>query len=116
MVLLTLNDDPGRVDYSDVPLRLSQTLAGAGKRRIYALGNYLKQRLLSPVSDWIMQVLRELPTDGTFYQEGPLLRLVARKPKKCYKAPLIDGRYRSCGLSLHSCLVITLQRQSYQRH
>jgi len=29
-------------------------------------GNFVNQRLLKPVHDWLMAVLRKLPTDGTF--------------------------------------------------
>ena len=46
--------------------RLSSSLEGGGKRRIFAIGNYLNQRLLKPLHDWLMQVLRRLPMDGTF--------------------------------------------------
>lgn len=65
--------------YETVPLftgRLCQTLAGAGKRRIFAICNYVKQRL---VHQWAFAVLRGMRTDGTFSQEAPLVRLRDRK-------------------------------------
>jgi hypothetical protein len=43
--------------------RLGQSLEGAGKRGIFAIGNYVNQRLLKPVHDWLMRVLKSLPTD-----------------------------------------------------
>lgn len=55
--------------------RLGQSVEGGGKRRVFAIGNYINQRLLKPVHDWLMSVLRMLPMDGTFNQEGPLDRL-----------------------------------------
>lgn len=58
--------------------RLCFTLSGAGKRRIFAIGNYINKRLLKPVHDWLMEVLRILPTDGTFDQHKPLKRLKGR--------------------------------------
>ena len=64
--------------YSEVPLvtgRLCQTLAGGGKRRIFAICNYVKQCLLTPIHDWSFEVLSKIPMDGTFDQEGPLRRL-----------------------------------------
>lgn len=64
--------------YGTHPLRpgkLAQSLEGAGKRRIFAIGNYVKQRLLNPVHEWEMAVLRCLPCDGTFNQERPIHRL-----------------------------------------
>jgi len=67
--------------YSRVPLvtgRLCQTLSGGGKRRIFAICNYVKQCLLSPVHDWSFKVFSSIPMDGTFDQEGPLRRLRAK--------------------------------------
>jgi len=59
------------------PGRLSQSLDGAGKRRIFAIGNYIRQRLLRPVHDWAMAALATLPTDGTYNQLAPIHRLVS---------------------------------------
>nr|UJQ92612.1 MAG: putative RNA-dependent RNA polymerase [Mitoviridae sp.] len=56
--------------------RLAQSLEGAGKRRLFVIGNYFKQRLLQPVHEWAMMVLRRLPTDGTFQQDRPIHRLI----------------------------------------
>jgi len=40
------------------PGRLAQsTDSGAGKRRIFAIGNYVNQRLLKPLHDWLMKAL-----------------------------------------------------------
>lgn len=58
---------PGRLAFS--------TDAGDGKRRIFAIGNYVHQRLLRPLHDFLMRVLACLPTDGTFDQLRPLDRL-----------------------------------------
>ncbi|XLT10856.1 hypothetical protein HN51_056649 [Arachis hypogaea] len=54
---------PSPFDYG-IPLvtgRLGQTIEGGGKRRIFVMSNYvnLNQRLLKPVHDWLMQVLRK---------------------------------------------------------
>lgn len=76
---------------SQVPLftgKLAQTLPGAGKRRIFAICNYVKQRLLFPVHEWAMNVLSTLSTDGTFNQEGPLLRLAEKRPMNTYSFDL----------------------------
>lgn len=59
--------------------RLGQSIEGGGKRRIFAIGNYVNQRLLKPVHDWLMEVLSRLSTDGTFNQEQPLDRLVGER-------------------------------------
>lgn len=48
--------------------RLGQSIEGGGKRRIFAIGKYVNQRLLRPVHDWAMSVLRSIPQDGTFNQ------------------------------------------------
>lgn len=43
------------------------------------MGNYLYQRLLRPVHEWLMEVLRRLPMDGTFMQTQPFDRLVGEQ-------------------------------------
>jgi hypothetical protein len=54
---------------------LSCTLSGDGKRRLFAIGNYFKQRLLYPFHSFLMSALRKLPMDGTFDQRAPIRRL-----------------------------------------
>jgi len=53
---------------------------------LFAIGNYGNQRLLRPVHDWLMAVLRRLPCDGTFDQYRPLDRLVGEAV--CYSFDL----------------------------
>lgn len=55
--------------------RLAQSCTGDGKRRLFAIGNYINQRLLYPFHDWLMSVLKRIPMDGTFDQAAPLDRL-----------------------------------------
>ncbi|KAL5798384.1 hypothetical protein ACOSQ2_003204 [Xanthoceras sorbifolium] len=55
---------------------VAATPAGAGKLRLFIIGNYVKQRLLKPYHDWAMSVLRRLDCDGTYNQTKPLERLV----------------------------------------
>ncbi|KAG8363190.1 hypothetical protein BUALT_BualtMtG0007500 (mitochondrion) [Buddleja alternifolia] len=66
--------------------RLGMALEGAGKRRIFAIGNYVKQRLLKPFHDWLFEVLRRIPMDGTFNQTRPLDYLVGAE--HCYSFDL----------------------------
>lgn len=51
--------------------KLGQSVEGT-KRRIFAIGNYVNQRLLKPVHDWLMKVLVRIKMDGTFNQTRPL--------------------------------------------
>ena len=44
-----------------LPGRFTCTLTGAGKRGFFAIGNYVRQRLLHPVHDWAMRVLSRIP-------------------------------------------------------
>ena len=77
--------------YSGVPLvtgRLAQVIEGRGKRRIFAICNYIKQRLLYPVHKWAMDVLSRIPTDGTFNQERPLYALREKGHMKVYSFDL----------------------------
>ncbi|KAI5676346.1 hypothetical protein M9H77_07296 [Catharanthus roseus] len=52
--------------------RLSCSCTGDGKRRVFAIGNYVNQQLLAPIHDWVASVLRLIPLDGTFDQLAPL--------------------------------------------
>jgi len=55
---------------------VAESPPGAGKQRLFIIGNYVKQRLLKPYHDWAMSVLRRLDGDGTYNQTKPLERLV----------------------------------------
>lgn len=59
--------------------RFGLKLEAAGKVRVFAIPNPILQRLLKPLHDWVMAVLRSLPTDGTFDQLAPLERLRGKK-------------------------------------
>jgi hypothetical protein len=52
---------------------------GADKRRIFAIGNYIKDRLLPPYHDWLMTIFSRIPMDGTFNQTAPLNRWKGKK-------------------------------------
>lgn len=72
--------------------RLSCSFPGAGKRRIFATGNYVNQRLLRPVHDWAMDVLKSVPMDGTFNQTKPLSYLKGRS--ECFSYDLSSATDR----------------------
>lgn len=55
--------------------RFGVKLEGSGKRRVFAIANPLYQALVRPLHDWVMEILRRLPTDGTFNQTAPPARL-----------------------------------------
>lgn len=55
--------------------RLCASCSGDGKRRLFAVGNYINQRLLYPIHQWLAERLKGLRTDGTFCQTAPLDRL-----------------------------------------
>lgn len=59
--------------------RLGQVVEGGGKSLLFAIGNYLNQRLLHPLHVWVAEVLRRLPQDGTFNQTQPFDRLVGSR-------------------------------------
>lgn len=50
----------------------------AGKIRTFAIGNPILQNLIRPLHDWAMDLLKTLPTDGTYNQLAPLRRLRGR--------------------------------------
>nr|DAB41751.1 TPA_inf: RNA-dependent RNA polymerase [Erigeron breviscapus mitovirus 1]DAB41752.1 TPA_inf: RNA-dependent RNA polymerase [Erigeron breviscapus mitovirus 1] len=59
--------------------RFGLSLEGAGKVRTFAIPNSIVQRLVKPLHDWEMSVLKMLVTDGTYNQTAPLLRLKGKK-------------------------------------
>jgi hypothetical protein len=50
----------------------------AGKIRVVALVDYWSQAALKPLHDWLFEVLREIPNDGTFDQLAPIKDLLSR--------------------------------------
>lgn len=60
------NLDPG------IQGRLAMVCEGGGKRRLFVIGNYVRQRLLRPFHDWAMKVFKTLPQDGTYDQSRPI--------------------------------------------
>lgn len=58
--------------------RLSEKVEAAGKIRIFAIVDIITQSIMKPLSDGIFEILKTLPTDGTFNQGKPLERLLAR--------------------------------------
>jgi hypothetical protein len=71
--------------------KLSLLPEPAGKVRTIAIVDYWTQRLMSPVHDWMMNVLKTFPTDGTFNQEEALAsfsRQLRVSPKKVYSIDL----------------------------
>lgn len=59
--------------------RFGVKLEGAGKLRVFAIASPILQTLLRPLHDWVMEVLRSIPMDGTFNQLKPLSRLKGHK-------------------------------------
>jgi len=89
--------------YSGIGGRLAySTSAGAGNWRIFAIGNYVHQRLLRPLHDFLMRVLACLPTDGTFDQLRPLDRLKGKIDVYSFDLKSATDRWP---LSLQSAIV-----------
>jgi hypothetical protein len=87
--------------------RLSVKEEAAGKARVFAITDLITQSVLKPLHEKLFQVLRQLPTDGTFNQGAPLDRLLA-----LYKEGLLVGhKFHSFDLSAATDrLPIRLQR------
>jgi hypothetical protein len=56
--------------------KLAEKEEAAGKVRVFAITDAITQSVLAPIHDAIFSVLKALPTDGTFNQDGPLKRLM----------------------------------------
>jgi hypothetical protein len=55
--------------------KLGFKIEAAGKVRVFAMVDAFTQWVMKPIHDAIFQILRELPTDGTFDQTRPVERL-----------------------------------------
>lgn len=73
--------------------KLSQKVEGGGKRRIFAIGNWVNQRLLTPVHEWLASILRSLPMDGTYNQRAPLTRLRGSRINYCFDLTAATDRW-----------------------
>jgi len=74
--------------------RLSIKEEAAGKMRVFAITDLVTQTILRPLHKALFSVLRAIPTDGTFDQKRPLIRLLER-----YRSGLIKGKFYSYDLS-----------------
>lgn len=59
--------------------RMALKMEPAGKTRVFMIVDSIYQRLLVPLHEWVFDVLRLIPTDGTFNQLSPVLRLLKRR-------------------------------------
>jgi hypothetical protein len=59
------------VSLSDLVLgRLHALYEPAGKIRVIAIVDYWTQMVLKPLHDWMFKLLKNIPMDATFDQEG----------------------------------------------
>jgi len=77
------------VDLSDLSLgRLHALYEPAGKVRVIAIVDYWTQAVLKPVHDWMFSILKLLPTDATFDQEGKVKEFASRGYREVYSLDL----------------------------
>lgn len=66
----------------DMPCPANSTDAGAGKRRLFAIGNYSvrpKVPSFCSLHDFLMELLKRIPQDGTLNQTRPLDMLLGHR-------------------------------------
>jgi hypothetical protein len=68
--------------------RLSPIYEAAGKIRVVAIIDYWTNVVLKPLHDWMFDILRCIPTDATFDQEGTLNDFVKKGYKECWSIDL----------------------------
>jgi len=77
------------VDLTDLTLgRLHALYEPAGKVRVIAIVDYWTQAVLKPVHDWMFSVLKLIPTDATFDQEGKVKEFASRGYNDIYSLDL----------------------------
>ncbi len=84
---------PEQLEIPPVTGRLGQTIEQGTKRGVFAIANYINQRLLKPIMDWLQKVLRPLPMDGTFNQQRPLDRLIGSTCCHCFDLKSATDRW-----------------------
>jgi hypothetical protein len=60
--------------------KLEEKLEAAGKIRVFAVTDSVTQAVLRPLHDYLFQLLKALPQDGTFDQSAPLTLLLKKYP------------------------------------
>lgn len=76
--LIPYNIDPIYfASYSPVG-KLGFKQEAAGKVRIFAMIDPVRQRICLPIHNWCLGILSEIPMDGTFDQEGAIHKLLKR--------------------------------------
>lgn len=77
--------------------RLAVKYEAAGKVRVFAMVDALRQGILKPIHNCLMNVLRHIPMDGTFNQVAPVHRLMEKRQlkhfKKVFRFDVSDGSY-----------------------
>jgi hypothetical protein len=68
--------------------RLAFKVEAAGKVRVFAIVDYFTQCLFKPLHDWVFEILKKIPQDGTHDQHKPLWALVRAGHTKCYSFDL----------------------------
>jgi len=79
-----------------LPIGLTQLVLGrlhalyepAGKVRVIAIVDYWTQACLKPVHDWMFSILKLIPTDATFDQEGKVKGFADKRFKVIYSLDL----------------------------
>lgn len=59
--------------------KISLASERAGKTRLFAIGDYWSQNSLQTLHDWLMKILRSIPTDGTYDQGAAFERIQSKK-------------------------------------
>lgn len=58
--------------------KLATKEEAAGKLRVFAIVDYWTQTCMEPIHNWMFSILKTIPTDGTFDQEGAIQSLLKR--------------------------------------
>lgn len=66
----------------------------AGKIRVFALVDSLTQMIMKPVHDLLFSILRRIPTDGTFDQIRPVIKLIERGKQEFWSYDLASATDR----------------------
>lgn len=77
--------------------RLGRKYEGGGKVRVFTMADSVRQSCFRPIHNYIMDILRQIPQDGTFHQLRPLKKLTKlvkfKGPMFCFDLSSATDRF-----------------------
>lgn len=94
--------------------KIATKVEPAGKVRVFAIVDYWTQCALKPLHDFVFEVLRSIPQDGTFHQERPVRELLKKAPKGAvFHSFDLSAATDRCPVALQELVVAVMYGATY---